>query len=37
MNDRASHVIAISTLSNDEDLPLMLEIIWPILNLLETP
>ncbi|MDX1395678.1 MAG: serine hydrolase domain-containing protein [Gemmatimonadota bacterium] len=27
--------IAISTVSNDEDLPLMLEIIWPILNLLE--
>jgi serine beta-lactamase-like protein LACTB len=29
--------IAISTLSNDEDLPLMLEIIWPILNLLDAP
>ncbi|MDH3732063.1 MAG: beta-lactamase family protein [Gemmatimonadota bacterium] len=28
--------IAISTLSNDEDVPLMLEIIWPILNLLES-
>lgn len=29
--------IAISTLSNDEDIPLMLEIIWPILNVLESP
>lgn len=28
--------IAVSTLSNDEDIPLMLEIIWPILNLLVT-
>ncbi len=27
--------VAISTLSNDEDVPLMLQIIWPILNLVD--